>query len=130
VVIGIGGKVKSIDIFQNTTLFAHYWPAILKSSALAAVTSKEQGELGVAEARKMLAAARSKSAKDGARPEKNRAKISVDEDINASTLDSDKGEVHFSAFPVEKEKNDAIRDVDLDQVNDNILDNNLNLRQK
>ncbi|MBN2353284.1 MAG: hypothetical protein JXD23_11985 [Spirochaetales bacterium] len=133
VVIGVGAKVKSVDVFESAALFAHYWPVILKSSALTAVTSGERGELSLVDAAKMLAAARNKTESADARVEKDRAAVYVDKDINASSLKTDKGEVHFSAFPVEKEKNNRIRNIDdnadVDDNTDRI--NNINeIRQR
>jgi hypothetical protein len=118
VIIGIGGKVKSVDVFENKALFAHYWPLILKSSALTAATSKEQGELSAAEAEKMLVAAKTVSAQNQAPIEKDRAAVAVDATVNTSSLKSGSGMVHFSAFPVEKEKsvevmeNESILNID------------------
>jgi hypothetical protein len=117
VIVGIGGKVMSIDVFENKALFDHYGPLILKSSALAAVTSKESGELSAAEAAKVLASARGKTAFTARKNEKTGALEYLDGEINASSLKTDQGEVHFSVFPVEKEKTDEIRDIN---INDNV----------
>ncbi len=37
VVVGVGGKIVSVDIFVNPRLFKKLWPKILKSSALSAI---------------------------------------------------------------------------------------------
>ncbi|MDH4197708.1 MAG: hypothetical protein OEW05_09900 [Candidatus Aminicenantes bacterium] len=45
VVIALGGRVVSVDIFGNPALFAKQWPKILRSSALSALTHKTPGLL-------------------------------------------------------------------------------------
>jgi len=45
VVIGLGGRAVSADIFANARLFKKQWPKILKSSALSSLHEKRRGEL-------------------------------------------------------------------------------------
>lgn len=45
VVIGIGGKIVSVDIFCDPATFKKLWPKLLKSAALSAVDAQAQGEL-------------------------------------------------------------------------------------
>ncbi|MBN2198470.1 MAG: hypothetical protein JW747_01320 [Candidatus Aminicenantes bacterium] len=45
VVIGLGGRAVSVDIFANAGLFKKQWPKILKSSALSSIYENRGGEL-------------------------------------------------------------------------------------
>jgi len=50
VVIGVGGAVKSVDIFANPHVLRALWPKLLKSAALAAVCQPAEGALAQADA--------------------------------------------------------------------------------
>ena len=43
VVVGVGGRIVSVDLFSTPAVFQGLWPKILKSSALAAVSSRSGG---------------------------------------------------------------------------------------
>ncbi len=43
VVVGVGGRVVSVDLFSSPSVFQSLWPKILKSSALAAVSGAGAG---------------------------------------------------------------------------------------
>lgn len=45
VVIALGGRVVSVDIFANPALFMKQWPKILRSSALSSLTHEKPGVL-------------------------------------------------------------------------------------
>lgn len=42
VVIGLGGRIVSADVFSDPNLFQRQWPKILKSSALSSIAVKQQ----------------------------------------------------------------------------------------
>lgn len=54
VVIGLGGRAVSVDVFANAHLFRKEWPKILRSSALSALHEKRGGGLGQKEAADFL----------------------------------------------------------------------------
>jgi hypothetical protein len=41
IVVAVGGKVVSADVFANSTMFQAYWPKLLRSYALQAMSSEE-----------------------------------------------------------------------------------------
>jgi len=67
VVAAIGNKVISADVFANHSLFQAYWPKMLKSYALEAVSRKSTGKAQVmkAEAEAFLARVQGTSAANG-----------------------------------------------------------------
>ena len=67
VVAAIGNKIVSADVFANHSLFQAYWPKMLKSYALEAVSSKNTGNPQVmkAEAEGFLARVQGTSAANG-----------------------------------------------------------------
>jgi ARG and Rhodanese-Phosphatase-superfamily-associated Protein domain len=67
VVAAIGNKVISADVFANHSLFQGYWPKMLKSYALEAVSTKSTGKAQVmkAEAEAFLARVQGTSAGNG-----------------------------------------------------------------
>ena len=44
VIVAVGGKVESMDMFESTPLFKKLWPKLLKSYALDAATQRATGE--------------------------------------------------------------------------------------
>ena len=69
-VVAIGGEIVSADVFANSALFQAYWPKLLKSYALQAVSSDKSGSQRVdrASAEAFLSradAASSSAGKDG-----------------------------------------------------------------
>ncbi|MEK6285474.1 MAG: DUF6569 family protein [Acidobacteriota bacterium] len=67
VVAAVGGKIVSADVFANHSLFQAYWPKMLKSYALEAVSRGENRAQQVSrtEAEAFLARAQGNSASDG-----------------------------------------------------------------
>jgi len=45
VVIGLGGRIASVDVFADPVLFQRQWPKLLKSSALSSISIKRPGIL-------------------------------------------------------------------------------------
>ncbi len=43
VIVGVGGKIISVDIFCNMQVFQKKWPKILKASAFSAISSEDRG---------------------------------------------------------------------------------------
>lgn len=66
-VVAIDGKIVSADVFANAALFQAYWPKLLKSYALQAVSSDQSGNHQVdrAAAEAFLAGANAPSSSEG-----------------------------------------------------------------
>jgi hypothetical protein len=66
VVAAVGGKIISADVFANHSLFQAYWPKMLKSYALEAVSTTGTGspQLSKSDAEAFLARAQGSSASD------------------------------------------------------------------
>lgn len=66
-VVAIGGEIVSADVFANSPLFQAYWPKLLKSYALQAVSSPKTTSSAIdkAAAEAFLARADAKSASNG-----------------------------------------------------------------
>lgn len=45
VIVAVGGNIISVDIFSSPYLFKTYWPKILKSSVLTAITAERSGSV-------------------------------------------------------------------------------------
>ncbi|MFH1777978.1 MAG: DUF6569 family protein [Candidatus Omnitrophota bacterium] len=54
VIVGVGGKIISVDIFASPFLFQQLWPKIIKASAMSAVTMEITGNLTQEDAVKFL----------------------------------------------------------------------------
>ncbi len=101
VVVGVGGALKSVDVFANATLFRHYWPSILKASSLDAVSSDKKGSLSREDAQRLLAGAGDKEFTKTDQKDDSRAAVYLDEKINSNDIETGGQRVHFSLFPVE-----------------------------
>jgi hypothetical protein len=67
VVIAIGGRIISTDVFANHSLFQAYWPKMLRSYALEAINSDETSnqEIDRSDAESFLSRVQGESATDG-----------------------------------------------------------------
>jgi hypothetical protein len=54
VVFGIGGKIISVDVFSDPSLFGKLWPKILRSAALSAVSDQAKGSVTKQQAEQFL----------------------------------------------------------------------------
>ncbi len=115
VVIALGGRVVSVDIFANPALFTKQWPKILRSSALSSLTHRTAGLLDQREAADFL---RTFSAKDY-RIQKGldlgMEYTSTDTEANIKALIHMGAVLHLAAFPQEAGRMKVIDDRAADQ---------------
>lgn len=106
IIIAVGGKIVSIDIFRNSDMLQSYWPELLKSSALSAVDEQTAGTLSSQEAEVLLHAVQEKNySKKQSREEKDCTYSYIDGELNISAHVYDGVLIHLSGFPVEKSLN-------------------------
>lgn len=115
VVIGLAGRIVSVDIFANEDLFKKQWPKILKSSALSSISSNLAGNITQKEAVELL-----KKFFDLDYTQKPGIDIGVeytftDSTLNIGSLTYDGKVVHLAGFPQEKERADVIQDSGRDE---------------
>jgi len=98
VVIGLGGKVVSVDVFADPEMFRAQWPKILRSSALSALSGRADVPLPQTAAADFLKglAGKSYQAKDGL--DMGTEYSCLDAAVNAQALVLDKDVVHLAAF--------------------------------
>jgi hypothetical protein len=104
VVIGLGNRIVSMDIFANPYLFKKQWPKILKSSALSSITNVKRGNITQHDAANFL---KSLFGKDYERkPALDLGyELSVnDSDVNVNALVYKEKNIHMAGFPREDEK--------------------------
>lgn len=98
VVIGLAGKVVSVDIFVDPEMFRVQWPKILRSSALSALTDRPDVGLPQSAAADFLKdlAGRSYQAKKAL--DLGMEYSCLDAAVNAQTLVLDRDVIHLAAF--------------------------------
>jgi len=99
VVIALGGRVVSVDIFANPALFTKQWPKILRSSALSALTHEMPGQLDQKTAAALLRtfAGKEYQVKNGL--DLGMDYTSVESGANIKALVYQDAVVHLAAFP-------------------------------
>jgi hypothetical protein len=103
VIIGIGNKIKSIDVFGDARMFKTYWPGLLRSSALAAIDADAKGSISLLRAEILLNEVTSKNYNKEILKEKDARYTYLDDKLNICALTFGGNLVHLSAFPVEKD---------------------------
>jgi len=108
VVIGLGGRVVSLDIFANAALFKKQWPKILRSSALSALQGDPSGQVSQKDAADFL---------KGLAGKEYRRKPALDLGYELETSDSaalakalvyPEAVIHLSGFPQEEGRKKVI----------------------
>lgn len=115
VVIGLAGRIVSVDIFANEDLFKEQWPKILKSSALSSISSNLAGTITQKEAVELL-----KRFFDLDYTQKPGIDLGVeyvysDPSLNINSLTHEDKVVHLAGFPQEPERIEIIKDGQQDQ---------------
>lgn len=115
VVIALGGRVVSVDIFANPALFAKQWPKILRSSALSAITHETPGVLSQKAAADFLRTfpLRPYHIKKGL--DLGMEYVSVETGANIKALVYEGAVVHLAAFPQDDGRMKVIDDRTDDQ---------------
>jgi len=104
VVIGLGGRIVSADVFEDPSLFRKQWPKILRSAALSALGLKVQGELKSEAAADFLKAFVDKPYQSKKGLDLGMEYSCLDEGINIQAIALDGAVVHLAAFAQEEGK--------------------------
>jgi hypothetical protein len=99
VVIGLGGRVVSADVFANAYLFKKQWPKILKSSALSALRAGKPGQMGQKDAADFLKGLAGKEYRRKAALDLGFELEASDSAVLAKALVHKEAVIHFAAFP-------------------------------
>jgi len=110
VVIGLAGRVISVDIFANQDLFKKQWPKILKSSALSSISSNLAGNITQKEAVELLQRFFDLDYTRKPGIDLGVEYIYSDSALNISSLIYEESVIHLAGFPQEKEKADVIQE--------------------
>ena len=115
VVIALGGRVVSVDIFANPALFTKQWPKILRSSALSALTHETVGRLDQRAAAAMLRTFPAKEYQIKKGLDLGMDYTSVETEANIKALVYQGAVLHLAAFPQEDSRMKVIDDPTDDQ---------------
>lgn len=99
VMIGVGGRIASVDIFANTHMFRKLWPKLLKSAALAAVCERAYGTLDQADAVGFLRRVHDKHYTRKEAVDLGFELAAVDGEVNVNALIYRGTALHMAAFP-------------------------------
>jgi hypothetical protein len=103
IIVAVGGEIVSVDIFRNSSMLQHYWPELLKSSALCALDDQTAGTLSSQEADVLLRNVQKRNYDRKVRDEKNSVYTSIDSELNISAHMYDGALLHLSGFPVDED---------------------------
>jgi hypothetical protein len=109
VVIGLNGRVTSVDIFVNPGLFAKQWPKILRSSALSSIGHKKGRPLDRSQASRFLQSFLKRRYRSKSGLDLGHEYSSSESDANIQALVYRKSVIHCSAFPQEDDRIKVIR---------------------
>jgi hypothetical protein len=101
VVVGVGGRVVSVDIFANPTLFKQLWPKILKSSALSALSNVGGGTITQEQAAQFLRRLHDKYYTRKYAIDLGEEFSAADSQANANALVYRQAVIHLAAFSEE-----------------------------
>jgi hypothetical protein len=104
VVIGLGGRIVSADVFEDTSLFRKQWPKILRSAALSALGLKAKGELKPEAAADFLKSFVDKTYQVKKGLDLGMEYSCLDEAVNIQALGLDGVVIHLAAFAQEDGK--------------------------
>jgi hypothetical protein len=102
VVIGIGGRITSADIFANPRVFRRQWPKLLRSSALAAFCAGAGGSLLEADAIDFLRRIHDKAYTRKPAVGLGFELLAVDHEVNVNALVYRDAVIHMAGFPEEE----------------------------
>jgi len=101
VVIGLGGRIVSLDVFANAALFKKQWPKILRSSALSALQGDPAGQVGQKEAADFLKGLAGKEYRRKAALDLGYELETGDSTVAVKALVHQEAVIHLSGFPQE-----------------------------
>jgi hypothetical protein len=104
VIIGLRGKLVSVDIFATPGLFAEQWPKILRSSALSSIGDPGKNDLDRGRAAEFLKSFLDRTYRRQAGLDLGFEYSSTATDAHILALSFQNNIVHLSAFPQEKDR--------------------------
>ena len=104
VMIGLGEKIVSVDIFLNPALFEKQWPKILRSSALSSLGHDGRGTLAPRTAADFLKAFIDKDFQAKKGLDLGVELSCVDDSVSIQALAYEDGILHLAAFPQEQSR--------------------------
>jgi hypothetical protein len=99
VVIGVGHRVASVDVFTSRALFAELWPKILRSAALAAMGRDSRGSITQADAADFLSGLHDRRYAERPAVDLGAELVVVSGGVNASALVYGGAVLHLAGFP-------------------------------
>ncbi len=109
VIIGLRGKLVSVDIFATPGLFAKQWPKILRSSALSSIGDPGKDNLDRGQTAEFLESFVDRSYRRQAGLDLGFEYTSTASDAHIQALSFRDKVVHLSAFPQEKDRIKVLR---------------------
>ena len=109
VVIGLNGRVVSVDIFVNPDLFAKQWPKILRASALSSLGGHKSLSLDRDEASRFLRSFMKRRFQSKPGLDLGSEYTSSGSDANIQALIYRKSVIHCSAFPQQEDRMKVVR---------------------
>jgi hypothetical protein len=104
VIIAVGDKIVSVDIFKNNNMLQSYWPELIKSSALYTVDEQAAGSISLQKAEVLLRNLHEKKyIKNKNREDKTCTYTYVDDELNISAHMYDGVLIHLAGFPVDED---------------------------
>jgi hypothetical protein len=98
VVIALGGRIVSADIFADPSLFQKQWPKILRSSALSAIGHQGPGKLDQAAAADFLKKLVDRDYQDKKGLDLGIEYSCLDDDVTVQALALDNAVIHLASF--------------------------------
>jgi len=115
VVIALGGRIVSADIFADPSLFQKQWPKILRSSALSAIGHQGMGKLDQTAAADFLKKLVDKDYQDKKGLDLGTEYSCLDDDVTVQALALDNAVIHLAAFAQESGRKKVIETETPDQ---------------
>jgi hypothetical protein len=110
VVISLGGRIVSADVFEGPSLFRKQWPKILRSAALSALGLKANGELKPEAAADFLKAFVDKTYQAKKALDLGTEYSCLDDAVNIQALVLDGAVIHVAAFSQDEGKKTPVWD--------------------
>lgn len=103
VVVGLGGKIVSADIFTSPGMFNKLWPKLLKSLAASAIADDKKGSLGSEDAAEFLRRIYNKDFARRAGVSEGVELYAVDDEINGNAIVFANEIIHLAVFARDKD---------------------------
>ncbi len=98
VVVGIGSRIVSVDLFANPDLFRKLWPKLLKTSAFSALDCYQQGSITPEDAADFLRSLHAKHYIQKPAIDLGFEVSVIDGEVNANALVYRQATIHLAAF--------------------------------